>query len=402
MRIALFILCSIASSVHAAAESAPLEQAVRRAPAVLAAQHRTEAALVRATSSGRWADPELEGMVARKETPMEDMPMWGASLQQPLPKWGERGAQRALARAQLDMARAEADQMAGDVAMEAARALAERDAARQRGELLTRVLERTERTLAAAEARLGAGQGRLGETLALQSRITELRLALDQEQRRGADADADARRTLGWPEDTPLPAYGAPAATDIDATRAPGLRLLEARMEEAGAMAAMARASARPMTAIRVSVEREEAEEGDEDTAGIALMTELPWNSRRYAKADVQAALAERAGLDAEAEALKRRIQADRARAERLETLAARTRTAVAETRQRIEREYASLVNASGSSGMTETSAILMLLELIDRDADLEMNRIEAETEAQMARAELWPYVPHLSGDAHE
>ncbi len=402
MRITLLMLCGIVSAVRAAAEPAPFAEAVRAAPSVIAARHRAEAALVRATSSGRWADPEVEGMYARKEMPMEDMPMWGASLQQPLPKWGERAAQRALARAQLDMARAEADRMAGEAAMETARALLERDAARQRMDLLSRVLDRTERALAAADARLGVGRGGIGESLALQSRITELRLALDQEELFVADADADARRALGLHTDKALPAFAAPALDDIQVTRAPGMRLLEAQRAEAGAMAAMARASARPMTAIRIGFEREQAEDGDEDTAAVALMTELPWNSRRYAKADVRAATAEQAGREAEAEALRNRIEADLAQAARLERLAERTRASVAETRQRIENEYASLVNASGSAAMQGNAPILMLLELIDRDAELEMKRIEAETEARMARADLWPYVPLLTGDDHE
>ena len=402
MRFAPLILCGLAWAARATGEPAPLDQAVRRAPSALAAQHRAEAALVRATSSGRWADPELEGMVARRETPMDEMPMWGAALQQPLPKWGERGAQRALARAQLDMARAEADLMAGDVAMQVARALRERDAAQQRRALQARVLERTERAQAAAEARLGVGQGRIGETLALQSRITALRLTLDQEQQRIDEAETRVRQLLGLADEAALPAYDAPAIDRIHAEFAPGLRMLEAQKAEADAMAAMARASARPMTAIRIEFEREEAEEGDEDTAGIALMTELPWNSRRYAKADVRAALAERDGREAEADALRRAIDADRARAARLERLAERTRASVAETRQRIEREYASLINAAGSAGMQEGSSILMLLELIDRDAELEMTRIEAETEARMARAELWPYTSLLTGEIHD
>jgi cobalt-zinc-cadmium efflux system outer membrane protein len=376
--------------------------AVRHAPSVIAARDRTDAARIRATAAGRWADPELEGMVARRETPMDEMPMWGAALQQPLPKWGERGAQRALARAQLDMARAEADLKAGDVAMQVARALLAGDAAQQRMELQARVLERAQRAQTAAETRLGVGQGRIGETLALQSRITALRLTIDQEQQRIDDAETRARQLLGLADETALPSCDVPAIDRIRPELAPGLRMLEAQKAEADAMAAMARASARPMTAIRIEFEREEAEEGDENTAGIALMTELPWNSRRYARADVRAALAERDGREAEADALRRALDADRAQAARLERLAERTRASVAETRQRIEREYASLIHASGSAGMQEGSSILMLLELIDRDAELEMTRIEAETEARMARAELWPYTPLLTGETHE
>ena len=392
-------LCAVIGSPG---EAPSLQSLVRQAPAVEAALRRMDAAMVRATSAGRWADPELEGMYARKEMPMERMPMWSASLQQPLPKWGERSAERARARAALDMARADSELMAGEIAMAAAGALAEFDAAQQRTSLQERLLERTQRVKASTDARLGAGQGRLSESLALQSRVTELQLAIDREKRRAADAEAAVRQQLGLDVSAALPAFDAPDADGIRIDAAPGVRLLEAQKLEADAMGAMARVSARPMTAIRVSFEREEAESGDEDTAGVALMTELPWNSRRYARADVQAAIAERAGRDAEVDVLHRKIEADRARVARLEAFATRTREVVRETRGRVEREYEALITASGATGMQEASSLLMLLELMDRDTELEMQRIEAETDARMARAELWRYQPLLTGEPHE
>jgi cobalt-zinc-cadmium efflux system outer membrane protein len=389
--------CLAAITLSAAAATVP--EAVRQAPAVDAALQRANAAHLRATSAGRWADPELEGMYSEKDTLEESFPMWSASLTQPLPKLGERGADKARARAAWEMARAEADLMAGETAADVAMALAERDAALQRKELLVRQLERTERVGAAVEARLAAGQGRLAERFTLQSRLTELRLAVERATREIENAEAEVRQPLGLGAGD-LPGFAAPAGDAIQPEAAPGMRLLAAQSEESKAMAAMARAAARPMTAVSVSFEREEPEMGNEDTVGVALMTEVPWNSRRYARADEKAALAELSSRQADAEALSNRIEADVARAARMRRLASETESSARETRERIEREYDALVAATGAaSGMQESSSLLMLLELLDRSTDLDMQVIEAEAEARAAEATLWKYQSLLTGD---
>lgn len=385
-----------------ACPGAALPEAVRQAPDVEAALQRRAAAQLRVGAAGRWADPELEGMVANKDTPEDRMPMWGVSLKQPLPNYGERRADKARAQATLAMAEAEADQMAGETAMAAAEAIAEYEAAEQRIALLTRQRERTERTRAAVEARLAAGQGRVSEQLALQTRLTGLHLALEQEQRRRADADSELRQQLGLRPDDPHPDFAAPEPDQIEPDAAPGQRLVEAQQEDARAMMAMARAAGRPMTAVGITFEREEVELGDEDTVGVALMTELPWNSRRYARAEEQAAKAEWAGRAAEAEALRRRIEADLGRARRLVQLAEETRTSTADMQKRVDQEYDALVNAAGTTDLSSGSSMLMLLELLERSTELSLQAIEAETEARRARAGLWRYQSILKGEFHE
>lgn len=379
-----------------------LIEAVGQAPAVEAALQRSEAALLRTGVAARWADPELEGMVADKETPEDRMPMWGVSLKQPLPKYGERSAARARAQAAQAMAEAEADLLAGETARAAAEAIAAYESAGQRMALLTRQLEQTERTRAAVEARLGTGQGRASEELALQSRVTGLRLTLAQEQRRRDDADSELRQQLGLRPDDPRPAFEAPEPDQIRADAAPAQRLVEAQQAEARAMMHMARAEGRPMTSVGVSFEREEVELGNEDTIGVVFMTELPWNSHRYGRAEERAAKADLAGRTAEADALRRRIEADVGQARRLIRLAGETRASVEETQKRVEQEYDALVNAAGATGMADGSSVLMLLELLDRSTELAMQVIEAETDARMARAGLWRYQSILKGELHE
>lgn len=385
-----------------ASPGASLEEAVRQAPVVEAALQRSDAARLRAGVAGRWVDPELEVMLANKDTPEDRMPMWGVSLKQPLPKYGERGAEQARAQAVLAMAEAEADLMAGETAMAAAEALADYDAAEQRTQLLKQQLDRTERTRAAVEARLAAGQGRVSEQLALQTRLTGLRLALEQEQRRRDDADSELRQQLGLRADEPRPDFAAPEPDQIQPDAAPGLRLAEAQQAEARAMMKMARAAGRPMTAVGVTFEREEVELGNEDTVGVALMTDLPWHSHRYGRAEERAAKAELAGRLTDADTLRRRIAADLGRAQRLIRLAAETRAATENMQRRVDQEYDALMNAAGTTGMADGSSMLMLLELLDRSTDLAMQALEAETEARMARAGLWRYQSIVNGESHE
>ena len=394
--------CWVWAGLLSASPGASLPEAVRQAPAVEAALQRSEAAHLRAGVAARWADPELEGMVANKETPEDRMPMWGVALKQRLPKYGERSSARTRARAAHAMAEAEADLMAGETAMAAAEAIATYDAAQQRMALLTRQLEHTERTRAAVESRLGAGQGRVSEQLALQSRATGLRLALAQEQRLRDDADSELRQLLGLRPDDPRPDFAAPEPDQIQADAAPAQRLVEAQQAEARAMMKMARAEGRPMTAVGVTFEREEVELGNEDTVGVALMTELPWNSHRYGRVEERAAKAELAGRVADADALNRRIEADVGRARRLIRLAGETRASVEETQQRVEQEYDALINAAGASGLADGSSVLMVLELLDRSTELAMQSIDAETDARMARAGLWRYQNILKGEHHE
>jgi cobalt-zinc-cadmium efflux system outer membrane protein len=375
---------------------------VRRAPEAVAASALSEADQLRVSAAGRWADPQLEGMVAEKDTPEESMPMWEVSLQQPLPAWGERGARRALARARAAMSAAEADEEAGRLAAEVARMLAENKASGQRIRLLQSQRERMDRMRAALETRAGSGQGRLGDVLALQSRLTALDLEVERESRMAEEAAREARQLLGLDETASLPEFEAPAPRDLKPEQTPALRRNAAAQDEARAMAAMARSEARPMTAFGLRFEREETGLGDEDTLGITLMTDLPWNRRRAARTDERAARAVQTGRAAEADAQARRLSTDLAKAERWSRQAEQTRQAAMQTRQRVEQELNALANAAGASGMADGTTVLMLLELWERCTELDMNVIEADLTAHYAQAALWRHASILTGEKHE
>ena len=379
--------------------AAALVSAVAQAPALRAAHARAEAARARTASAGRLPDPELEGMYSQAREPMgEQYPMWELTLRQPLPKAGERAADRDRAAALVSMAEADYALMAGEMSADIAMALAEAEAARARSELFTRQIERTERVLAAVETRLSAGSGRVADRLALQTRVASMRLMVEQDARMAEDALSEARGRLGLAPDTPLPPYSAPSAAEIDPENLPALRLASARADEARAMARMARASARPMTSVGLRFEREEQGMGNMDTVGVAFMTELPFRSRGYARAEERAARSEENAARSEAESARHRARAALARSERAARLAEVSRRLADETAARLDAEYDSLVRGAGTAaaGMGGEPSVLMVLEILERQTDTRLQIIEAEAAARLARAELWRHAPAL------
>ena len=375
-------------------ESAGLLAAVANAPALTAARARADAARARLGAAARFPDPTVEGMVSRRNTPMENMPMWEVTVRQPLPKAGERAADRDRAAAVAAMAEAEYFSMAGEMSADIAMALAEADTAQRRAQALAAQIVRTEQVLAAIDARLATGQGRLGDRLALQTRLAGMQLMSERDRRMAEDALSDARARLGLPPGAALPPFAAPATADVDPAHAPALAMAEARTAEARAMARMARASAKPMTAVGVRFEREQERMGNNDTIGVAFMTELPWRGRRYARAEERAAQAEATAALAEANATGYRITATLGRVERAERLADLARRLAQETQKRLDAEYDTLVRAAGTGGMGNDSSVLMLLEVLEKTTDAHLQVIDAEGAARSARAELWRYVP--------
>lgn len=386
---------SQALPTSAFAEDSPaLLRYVAEAPSVRAAWQNAEAAGYRKQASGAWPNPQLEGMYSRLQMPEDEVPMWEVRLQQPLPKAGERSADQARASAALRMAQAEAERRMGEVAMESAGALAELDAARARLALWQTQRTRTEQALNAAWAATSSGQGKGLEALMLQSRVTELEVMALTEERIAADAAAMARGALGLKPDQALPPFSAPDPRELDPAHAPEVRMLLARQTEARAMRAMARASARPMTAVGLRYELEQALGGDEETIGVSFMTELPWFSRRTARAEAAAAEADFAARGADLEATQRAVETARTNAERAAQLAESTRTRAAQTQTRLAGEYDALMRSASALTMAGGSTALMLVEVLDRMAMVQRQVIDAEATAQRARAELWRYVP--------
>jgi outer membrane protein TolC len=328
----------------------------------------------------------------------ENRDMWEFNLRQPLPKRGERAADRERATAVVSMAEAEFALTAGDLAADVAMALAEAEGADARVRLLEAQLARLSAVLQNIETRLAAGSGtRLADRLTLQSRVAALQLSIDSTRRSADDSRSTVLGRLALAPDSPVPAFAAPAVTEINPADAATIALATARIAEANAMGKMARAGAAPMTAVGLRFERERSSMGNQDTVGLAVSSEIPWRNRRYARAEVRAAEADRAAAQADATAARHRISSTVSRVERAERVAATARRLAAETQARLEAEHETLnraVSVGANPGMGGDSAVLHAVDILDRSTETQMQIIEAETTVRTARAELWRYVP--------
>lgn len=373
-----------------------LLRAVVEAPALNAAARRTTAARERIDSSGRLADPEIEGMGSRMVGPMDERAtMWEINVRQPLPKRGERAADRERARATVLMTEADYALMAGEMAADTAMALAEAQGAEARIVLLETQIGRLDAVLRSVESRLASVGGRIADRLTVQSRIAAMQLMIEEERRMAADALAEARGRLGLSPDASLPAFAAPTVAEINPDEAALVRLAAARTSEANAMIKMAQASANPMTSMGVRYEQERRAMGNDNTVGIAFMTDLPFRSRRYARADVRAAEAERSAAETDATAARHRIAADLTRVDRAERLAATARRLSVETLARLNAEFDAMLSSAavGAPAMGE-STVLQTVQLLEMATDTELQIIRSDTAVRTARAQLWRHLP--------
>lgn len=402
--LALLVASSSAPSLHAETATSPdaaaeILRAVSGAPALQAAARRIDAAQQRTGAVGLLPDPEVEGMVSRMNGAMgERNDMYEVSVRQPLPRRGELAAQRERARAAVAMAEADYALMAGELAAETALALAEAEGAKARLVCVGRQVDRLEAVLRSLDARLatttgGMGGTRLADRLTVQTRLAAMRLMLENDQRMADDALAEARGRLGLAPEAALPRFAAPLPASIDPATAPALLAAAARTAEADAMAGMAKAAARPMTTVGLRYERERTAMGNDNTVGLALMSDFPWRSRRASRAELGAASAERAAAQAEASSAAHRIRAAVARAERAASLAATSRRVSADILARLAAELDALLRAA-SAGNPGESTVLMTVELLEKATDAEIQVVAAEQAERAARAELWRHAP--------
>jgi len=379
------------------ASRSDLLRVVSEAPSLSASFRRALAARERIESAGRLADPEVEGMASRMDGPMGDRSTtFEINLRQPLPRRGQRAADRERAEAGVSMADANYAVMAGELAAETAMAIAEAEAAQSRIRLLETQLARLSAVLRSIEVRLSAGSnGRIADRLTVQTRVASLQFMIEDEKKNMEDSLAEARGRLGLLPEASLPAYAVPTIDEIALDDAAELRLAVARAADAAATGKLAKTSANPMTAIGLRLERERTTMGDEDTVGVAFMSEIPCRSRRYARAEVRAAEAERVAAQAEGKAVRYRIASSINRVERAQRLATSARRLSSETLSRLNAEYDSMVRAAGVAGSGE-SAVLQTVELLEKVTETELQIVNADLAERTARAELWRYMPAL------
>ncbi|HYD82699.1 MAG TPA: hypothetical protein VEA63_01575, partial [Opitutus sp.] len=190
------------------------------------------------------------------------------------------------------------------------------------------------------------------------------------------------------------PDFAAPTVEEIDPADAAALSLAAARVSEAEAMGKMARSSGRPMTGVGLRFESERSGMGNAEALGVVFSSEIPFRSRRYARAEALAAEAEREAAEAEGRGARYRIASAVSRVERAERLAERARSVARETRARLDAQYEALVRAAGTGSASGESTVLMAVEILEQVTDTELKVIDADVAARVARAELWRYVP--------
>ena len=385
------VLAGVAFAQDAATSA--FREMVQQSPQLQAAQQRIEAARNRIDSAGRLADPEAEGVVSRGPG---DRDMWELSVMQPLPKRGERAAERDRARAVVAVAEAEFAMVAGEVAADVAVALAEAEGASARARVLETQLRRFDSVLQSLEARLAtASNVRLADRLALQTRVAGMQLEIEAAKRAALDAQAETRGLLGLSPDAAVPPFAAPAAGEVSPRESAASAVAAARASEAEAVAKMARTSARPATSVGLRFERERGNGGSEDRLGLAFSSEIPWRGPTYARAEMRAAESERSAAQAEGNSARFRIATATGRVERAQRLAETARRLAGETRARLEAQHDALIRAAGAGGASGSeSTVLMAVEIFEQVTATEMKVIEADTAVRVAQAELWRHVP--------
>lgn len=360
------------------------------APAIQAAQERILASRRAAGAAGRLPDPMLGAGYARKSTSMDRWPMYDLTLEQPLPRWGERDAMRARASADTAMSEVELLDSLGETAADVAAMLADADAARAKLALTEAQIARAHSLEATITARVAAGTAGSAEQLGVQSRLAALAVERDTMARMVADAEQDVRGRLGLPPTAPLPVFATPDRGAIALDRVPGVLGAQAKSAEADAMFQEARASRYPETSVGVRYEREQQPGDPMNTVGLEFRMSIPvWQG---ASRDLEdAAAARRRAARREAAGWQHRAQALLGRAERAATVAATARAAAEATKARLDAEYDAMIRSAATQNGVNLVAVLAVL---DRLSDAQRLVIDAEAAARQADASLWRLAP--------
>lgn len=365
--------------------------ALARAPAVAAARARVAAAGQAAGAAGVLPDPMIGGDVGRERTRMgEDMTMYGAMVEQALPRWGERDAMRLKAQAQVSLEAANVAAVIGDHAAAVATGIAEWTAASDTQVLVKQSRERIAALREVVRARIAAGGAMIGDQLALDTKAQQLDLQLADLDRRQADALAMVRGRLGLRPDAPVPSFAAPDPAIIRVEGNPMALTAIAMQQDAQAMEREAVSRGNPETAVGLSWEREAAgTEEQNDKLSFTFRMSLPIHRSAYSDA-AEAARARVRGARHEVSGVTWMARSQVGRAQRAIAQAQQAQRTADDIAARTRTEYDAVIQQVGSGGASVTSS----LNLLDMISESGMNAIMARLDSQMALAELWRLAP--------
>ena len=393
----LVLATLLCGALGAAEQAVDLPTALARSPAISAARARVQAAGMAARAAGVLPDP-MVGIGAGRELPRmgEAMDMYGAMIEQPLPRWGERDAMRQGALAQVAMAEAEFAELVGEHAAGIAAAGVEAQAAAQSLLLVAEARDRLRALGEVVRARIAGGGGMIGESLALDTKVQQLELQLADLARRQADAEAEVRGRLGLAPEAALPPLALPDPASIRPDATPMARRAAASRGEAVAMEREAVARGNPETAVGLSWDREAAgTEEQVDKYNLTFRISLPvWRQAYGEAADAARGRARAAAHEARASGWMARSQVGRA--QRAVEQAARAQAVADAIAGRSRTEYEAVIRQVGTGG----ASIMAALDLLDRISEARMQAIEARMTSQLTLAELWRLAPPTLPDA--
>lgn len=372
--------------------------AVDRSPLVAATRGRLHAAQARVGAAGVLPDPVISAEARRmREERTDGVELW---LEQELPRWGERAAERSMVRSEVAMASAELAEARGMAAAGIATAIARACAARGRATLQDEEVARMRVLLDRVTATLAADGGATAtDALALRSRIDSAEVMATDLRRMAIDAEEEAGATIGLKPGDSLPELVLPEQDEVAVVDyAPG-RMAQARVAEAEAREAMARSRGKPMVGVGVGWEREDL---DMPHDGVMAMIEvgIPLYRDAY-RADVRAAQA--SGL-----AARRQIEAERLKAEvllrraqRAQRQAEQAGRVADEISMRVDAEIEALRGqmAAGGGAMGGRDILMRLFDRLDARNGSRAAAIEARLEADEMTAELWRFIPLADPD---
>ncbi len=377
-----------ASTTDATAE---FRAALARAPAIAAARARLLAALGSRGAAGVLPDPIL-GLDAgrRRQRSAGTMTMYGVSIEQPLPRWGARDAERLGAEAMVQVAQAEFATLVGDHAAAIASAQAESEAAQESLAWLDGTRDRLVAVAEVVRSRLASGGGMLGESLAIETRRQQLDLQRTELVRRADDAETEIRGRLGLSPTTGLPTVAWPDPLAIQVAGAPAVQLAQAAVVQAQAEEHQALARGRPETSVGVIWEREAARSDDQsDQVSVAVTVSLPiWRGAYDAACDVARARARAATHEVAGAGWMARSQV--ARAQRASEQAHRAEVLAEAITRRSETEFAAVIRQAASG----TASLTVVLDLLDRVSEARLQAVEARLASRVALAGLWRIAP--------
>ncbi len=387
--VTLLSFAGLVSNASAAPRSVTLEQAraaISRAPAHKTAASEISAAAESTDAAGAWPATTV-GISSSRRTAR-----FGLVASFPIPVFGTLGANRAVARAELDLARARARSVDGDLERdvtvawlalaraEAIAALSEQAAARQ--DTLLRI----------ARTRFEAGDVPQVDVTTAQANAARAQADANADRAAIASASADLAALLGWDPIAPLSAAGGipdpgdvPSLAELRRRRSghPDVRVASAERDVREADVREARAGHRPALSLDLeSMFDDPTLPGNDYRVGLTLELPLLGKGSAATKSAVArqrtAELAREETVSAIDAAIVAAYHRYAAAVERLRVLSEEVLPA-----QRLAAELAREAYTEGQSGL------VTVVEAERALADAEAQGIEARADAATARAEL-------------